>query len=73
MSSLQWIIIAIICGAIEIFSAGFWFIWLAISALIVAIGSQDFSAAFFRKSIARFRTSYPVIHHIGSSSNYEIC
>src|SRR5690606_30232287 len=40
MSSLQWIIIAIICGAIEIFSAGFWFIWLAISALIVAIGAR---------------------------------
>lgn len=38
MLSIQWIIVAIICGAIEIFSAGFWFIWLALSALIVAIG-----------------------------------
>ncbi|HZK44423.1 MAG TPA: NfeD family protein [Syntrophomonadaceae bacterium] len=38
MSAVQWIIIAIICGAIEIFSAGFWFVWLALTALIVAIG-----------------------------------
>jgi len=38
MSSLQWILIAIVCGAVEIFSAGFWFLWLAISALLVALG-----------------------------------
>jgi len=38
MSSLQWILIAIICGTIEIFSAGFWFLWLAISAVLVALG-----------------------------------
>lgn len=40
MSALQWIIIAIVCGAIEIFSAGFWFVWLAFSALIVALGAK---------------------------------
>lgn len=38
MTAIQWIIIAIICGAIEIFSAGFWFVWLALSALILAAG-----------------------------------
>ena len=36
MSSLQWILIAILGGAIEIFSSGFWFLWLAIAALLVA-------------------------------------
>ena len=36
-SSLQWILIAILCGAVEIFTAGFWFLWLAIAALLVAI------------------------------------
>lgn len=38
MLATQWLILAIICGAIEIFSAGFWFIWLALSALFVAVG-----------------------------------
>lgn len=38
MSSLQWILAAIVCGAVEIFSAGFWFLWLSISALLVALG-----------------------------------
>jgi membrane protein implicated in regulation of membrane protease activity len=37
MSSLQWILLAIICGAIEIFTLGFWFLWLAISAFLVAV------------------------------------
>ena len=36
MSSLQWVLIAILCGAVEIFSSGFWFLWLAIAALLVA-------------------------------------
>jgi membrane protein implicated in regulation of membrane protease activity len=36
MSAVQWILVAVICGAIEIFSAGFWFLWLALSALLVA-------------------------------------
>lgn len=38
MSSLQWIIVAIVCGTIEIFTISFWFLWLAISALLVALG-----------------------------------
>ena len=38
MTSLQWILIAIVCGAIEIFTAGFWFLWLSLAALIVAVG-----------------------------------
>jgi membrane protein implicated in regulation of membrane protease activity len=38
MSSLQWILIAIVSGAIEVASAGFWFLWLGISALLVALG-----------------------------------
>jgi len=38
MSALQWILIAVVCGAIEIFTAGFWFLWLAIAALLVAAG-----------------------------------
>lgn len=37
MSSLQWILLAIVCGAIEIFTAGFWFLWLALSAFLVAV------------------------------------
>lgn len=37
MSSLQWILIAILCGAVEIFSSGFWFLWLAIAALLIAV------------------------------------
>lgn len=40
MSALQWILIAIICGAIEIITIGFWFIWLAFSALFVALGTS---------------------------------
>lgn len=38
MTSLQWILIAIVCGAIEIFTAGFWFLWLSLAALIIAAG-----------------------------------
>ncbi|MEN6325963.1 MAG: NfeD family protein, partial [Syntrophomonas sp.] len=33
-----WILIARVCGAIEIFTAGFWFLWLSLAALIVAVG-----------------------------------
>jgi len=35
---LNWVIIAIICGVIEITSSGFWFLWLSISSLLVALG-----------------------------------
>lgn len=38
MTALQWIIVAVIAGAVEIVSAGFWFLWLALSALLVAAG-----------------------------------
>ena len=37
MTFLEWILVAIICGAIEIFTAGFWFLWLAIAGVIVAL------------------------------------
>lgn len=36
MTAVQWILIAVLCGAIEIFTLGLWFLWLAIAALIVA-------------------------------------
>jgi membrane protein implicated in regulation of membrane protease activity len=38
MSSLQWVILAIVCGVVEIATSGFWFLWLAISGLLVALG-----------------------------------
>ncbi|MDD4801374.1 MAG: NfeD family protein [Syntrophomonas sp.] len=38
MTALQWIIIAVLCGTIEIFTAGFWFLWLALAASLVAAG-----------------------------------
>ena len=38
MSAVQWILVAVLCGAVEIFSAGFWFLWLALAALLVAAG-----------------------------------
>ena len=40
MSAIQWILIAVVCGAIEILTIGFWFLWLAIAALAVAGGVQ---------------------------------
>ncbi|MEA1959812.1 MAG: NfeD family protein [Bacillota bacterium] len=38
MSASQWVILAIICGTVEIFTVGFWFLWLSLSALLVALG-----------------------------------
>ena len=38
MTAVQWILIAVLCGAVEIFTAGFWFLWLALAALLVAVG-----------------------------------
>lgn len=38
MSALQWILVAVVCGAIEILTSGFWFLWLALAALLVAGG-----------------------------------
>ncbi|MBO8158262.1 NfeD family protein [Thermosyntropha sp.] len=40
MSPSYWIIAAIIAGVIEIFTVGFWFLWLALSALLVALGAS---------------------------------
>lgn len=37
MTFLEWILVAILCGAIEIFTAGFWFLWLAIAGVVVAL------------------------------------
>lgn len=38
MSSMQWILVAVVCGAVEIITSGFWFLWLALAALLVALG-----------------------------------
>lgn len=40
MSAVQWILVAIVCGAIEVASSGFWFLWLGVSALLVALGAS---------------------------------
>lgn len=40
MSSLQWVLVAVIAGVVEIFSLGLWFLWLAISGLIVALATR---------------------------------
>ncbi|NLW64182.1 MAG: NfeD family protein [Syntrophomonadaceae bacterium] len=36
MSDMAWLIIAVICGIIEVATMGFWFLWLALSALLVS-------------------------------------
>ena len=38
MTTAQWVIIAVVCGSIEIFTLGLWFLWLALAALLVAVG-----------------------------------
>lgn len=40
MTSMQWILVAIVSGAIEVASAGFWFLWLGVAALLVALGAS---------------------------------
>lgn len=40
MTAMTWIIVALVCGAIEIFTVGFWFLYLAVSALVVALGTS---------------------------------
>lgn len=37
MTTLEWILVAIVCGTIEIFSLSLWFLWLAISAAFIAL------------------------------------
>jgi membrane protein implicated in regulation of membrane protease activity len=38
VTTAQWVIIAVVCGSIEIFTMGLWFLWLALAALLVAVG-----------------------------------
>lgn len=40
MSALEWILIAVIAGIIEIFTSGFWFLWLSLAAILVAAGAS---------------------------------
>lgn len=40
MTAAQWILIALVCGSIEILTMGFWFLWFALAALLVAVGVQ---------------------------------
>lgn len=37
MSDMAWLIIAVICGIIEVATMGFWFLWLALSAVLLSI------------------------------------
>ncbi len=37
MSALHWVIIALVCGVVEILTAGFWFLWLALAGLVTAL------------------------------------
>ncbi|MGE5543616.1 MAG: NfeD family protein [Bacillota bacterium] len=34
---MTWLIIAIVCGIIEVATMGFWFLWLALSALLLSL------------------------------------
>lgn len=38
MTAAQWVLIALVCGSIEILTMGFWFLWFALAALLVAVG-----------------------------------
>lgn len=40
MTAAQWVLIALVCGSIEILTMGFWFLWFALAALLVAVGVQ---------------------------------
>jgi membrane protein implicated in regulation of membrane protease activity len=40
MSVLQWVLLALVCGIIELASAGLWFLWLALAALLTSLGAQ---------------------------------
>lgn len=37
MGYMAWLIIAIVCGIIEVATMGFWFLWLALSALLLSL------------------------------------
>lgn len=38
MTALQWVLLALACCLVEIFTAGLWFLWLALAALLTALG-----------------------------------
>lgn len=38
MSSIAWLVIGLICGIIEVATLGFWFLWLALAAILVSLG-----------------------------------
>lgn len=40
MTAAQWVIVAVVCGSVEIFTMGFLFLWFALAALLVAVGVQ---------------------------------
>ncbi len=37
MSYIAWLVIGVGCGIIELLTMGFWFLWLALSALLVSL------------------------------------
>lgn len=37
MSYMAWLVIGVVCGIIEVATMGFWFLWLALSALLVSL------------------------------------
>lgn len=37
MGYMAWLIIAIVCGIIEVATMGFWFLWLSLSALLLSL------------------------------------
>ncbi|MGE5397198.1 MAG: NfeD family protein [Chitinophagales bacterium] len=37
-SYVVWLVIGILCGIVEVFTLGFWFLWLALGALLVSLG-----------------------------------
>ena len=39
MAPKVWLMIGIILGIIEVFTSGFWFLWLAAASLLVALGA----------------------------------
>ncbi|NLU49633.1 MAG: NfeD family protein [Syntrophomonadaceae bacterium] len=38
-SYIVWITIALVCGVVEILTVGFWFLWLALAALLVGLAT----------------------------------
>ncbi|MGE5404753.1 MAG: NfeD family protein [Candidatus Saccharibacteria bacterium] len=36
--TIIWLIVAVVCGIIEVLTMGLWFLWMALAALVVALG-----------------------------------